>query len=257
MKACIRFIWIGLVALMGAPGVPAAQESAGGNRPIQVDSYLEAVIPADLKSMLLREAWVKYLITVNAEGVLVDYMPVEATHYGLLERGEQCLRNARFSPALSNGKPVQSSMEVAVTFFDPEQRAFHSGLISTPYGSSSMDAAVRWMSEASMDTFRYRESTPSELDHPLELKSAKVLVLTDVNGRPAEGDCMVEFYIDADGNVRMPRIVSSDNELVSKSALMTIRESRFAPLTRKGKPTYVKVQQPIRFHPSSKKSASS
>jgi TonB family protein len=144
---------------------------------------------------------------------------------------------------------VQASTEVSVFFFDPVQRAFHSGLVAVPYGSSSMDSAVRWMSEAARDSLRYIASKPSELDQPLEVTGGKIFVMADSDGKPAEGVCVVEFYVNHRGEVRLPRIVESDNDQVSQSALLTLRELRYTPVTTKGRPTYVKVRQPMQFHP--------
>lgn len=256
MKARIRFKWIGVLGVVSFTLFSGLFAGESVSRPIQADSDLEAVIPPELKSMLLREPYVQFLITVDANGTLVDHLATYATHYGLLDRAEKRLLRAKFSPAIAEGVPVQSSAEVSVTFFDPEQRAFHSGLISVPYGSSSMDAAVRWMSEAGKDALKYHLSQPDELDSPLQITNAKVLVMTDAEGRPAKGDCMVEFYVNDRGEVRLPRIVRSDNDTVSMSALLTVRETRFAPLTRKGLPTYVKVRQPMEFNPGEKTSKS-
>jgi hypothetical protein len=218
------------------------------DRPLSVDGAIEEVIPLELKAMLLEEPYVRFLVTVNADGAVVDYLATHATHFGLLERAEKRILRAKFSPAILNGTPMQATGEFFVTFFDPEQRAFHSGLISRPHGSSSMDAAVRWMSEAGKKSFEYCASQPDELDRPLEMTEGKALVMTDAEGRPAEGECVVEFFINDRGEVRLPRIVSSDNEIVSKSALLTILETRFSPVTRRGRPTYVKVRQPMEFH---------
>jgi len=252
MKSRFRFICVGILGVSFLAFISSLSAEEPGSRPIRVEGYLEEVIPSQLKSMLLENPSVQFLITVNEEGTLVDYLATHATHYELLDRAENRLRRAEFSPALSGGVPVQDSTEVWVTFFDPEQRAFHSGLISLPYGSSSMDAAVRWMSEASKDSLKYRSSKPSELDRPLEITGERILVMTDAEGRPAEGECVVEFYVNHRGEVRLPRIVTSDNDTVSMSALLTAREMRFAPITRNGHPTYVKVRQPMGFNISKK-----
>jgi hypothetical protein len=255
MKARFRFLGIGILCAFSVAFLPSLRAGESGDRTVGVDGDLEEVIPLELKPMLLVEPFVRFLVTVNEDGKLVDYLAVFATHFGLLERAEKRLLRAEFSPALSAGVPVQASTDVYVTFFDPEQRAFHSGLISRPSGSTSMDAAVRWMSEAGKESLEYGVSQSDELDHPLEIRETKILIMTDADGRPAEGDCVIEFFVDDRGEVRLPRIVSSDNVTVSTSALLTVRETHFAPVTRNGRPTYVKVRQPMEFHSSRKPTA--
>ena len=249
MKAFARFIRPGLLGLFSLAIAVAPRAAGEGDRPPSVEGELEEVIPIDLRAMLLENPFVRFLVTVNADGSVADYIATHASHFGLLERAEKRMLRADYSPAISGGVPVTATGEFFVTFFDPEQRAVRSGLVSMPHGSSSMDAAVRWMSEAGKMSLEYGASLPDELDQPLELRSGRVLVMTDAEGRPAEGSCVIEFYINDRGEVRLPRVVTSDNEAVSKSAILTILESQFRPLTRNGHPTYVKVRQPMEFHP--------
>jgi TonB family protein len=248
MNPHYRLVWTLVLAVLPTALVSNPGAIDTGGRPAAVEGSLETVMPPDLTSMHLVAPHVRFLVTVNEEGALVDYLAIHASHFGLLERAERRLQRAKFSPALSHGAHVQDSTEVLVTFFDPEQRAYNTGLISLPWGGTPMDAAVRRMSEAGLENLQYRASHPSELDRPLELKAAKVLVMTDAEGNPARGECVVEFFIDDRGRVRLPRIVRSDNATVSMSALLTVRETQFAPITRKGMPTYVKVRQPLEFN---------
>jgi hypothetical protein len=230
---------------LGLAAILAATEN--GTHPIQQTGILEAVIPAPLQPLLLENAQVKFLVTVNEEGKIVDHLAIAATHHELLARADQALLQATFAPATDQGKPVQSSAEVTVFFFDPEQRAVRSGLISQPHGLTATEGAMRRIYEVSKARFAYRRAVAAELDHPVEAKETKVMVLTDAAGVPAAGGCVVDFYIDPQGEVRMPRVVSSDNETVALSALLTLQHTRYSPVTRNGVPAYVKVRQPISY----------
>lgn len=240
----VRLVLMPLFALGLAAGLSAAES---GTRPIQQAGILEEVIPASLQPLLMENPRVKFLITVNEEGKLVDHLAIEATHHELLARADEAIRQATFAPATDQGKPVQSSAEVTVFFFDPEQRAIRSGLISQPYGHTATEGAMRRIYEVSKARFVYRRAVAAELDRPVEAKETKVMVLTDANGRPAAGGCVVDFYIDAAGDVRLPRVVSSDNETVALSALLTLQHTRYTPVTRNGVPAFVKVRQPMSY----------
>ncbi len=148
------------------------------------------------------------------------------------------------------GEPVQASGEVTVYFYDPDQRLMRQGLIDLPFGGTSMDGASRRIYEISKSRFVYRRASPSELDQPIALRDTKVMVMTDAKGQPAAGECLVDYYIDARGDVRAPRVVSSDNDTVALSALLTLQNTHYAPVTRNGIPTYVKVRQPMSYAPS-------
>lgn len=219
------------------------------DRPIAVTSSLEAVLPAALGPLLLEQATVSFLVTVDETGALVDYLALEATHHGLLASAEQTLEKTTFQPAQRDGKPIQSSMQLTLAFYDPAQRAARSGLLAVPFGGSPGDAVQRRVYENTKARFVYRSSLPKELDQPLTITATRMVVLTDAAGVPACGDCVVEFYVDRLGRPRALRVVKSDNETVALSAIMSLRETRFVPPTRHQAPTFVKVRQPFHYTP--------
>jgi hypothetical protein len=225
--------------------------SGPGSRPIQLKHNLETVIPKPLLPLLLEQPFVRFMVTVNEEGKLVDFLAVESTHHGLLERAEKTLQTeAEFSPGLDQGKPVQASGEVTVYFYDPEQEAIKTGVLSRPYGQDASEAVYRRLYVNNKERYIYRLVTAAELKAPVVLREGKIMVLTDATGRPAAGECVVEFFIDSRGDVRMPHVVQADNDTVALSALMTLRHTHYAPILRAdGVPAYVKVRQPMSFAP--------
>ena len=245
LRCVLFFVTLGLAFSVNLRAADAREGQ------IQLASKLEAVVPAQLLPLLLDNPTVRYFVTVNEEGKLVDFLALEATHYELLERAELTLKQAVFSPGLVAGKPAQLSGEVTVRFFDPEQQALRSGVAVRPYGLSQTDAVSRRVYETSKARFVYRRAEPAELDQPITQLETKVLVLTDAKGLAAAGACVVDFFINPLGEVHAPRMVSSDNETVGLSALLTLQHTRYAPITRaSGVPAYVKVRLPMNFSPA-------
>jgi hypothetical protein len=244
---------VALLLIFALPLTLGLQPSDPSARPLQLLSGNQTVIPANVRSLALEHPYVKFWVTVNEKGTLVDYLALEATHYELLPKAEELMRKAKFSPALAKGKAVQASAIIYVNFYDPVQQAYFdfSGTLSyVPYGSSTIGASERRFYENSKDSFVYGRANPAELDHPVELREGKIMVMTDSAGRPAAGGCVIEYYIDSHGEVRAPRIVKADNDTVAMSALLTVQHLRYAPPTRHGVPTYVRVSQPMSFGPS-------
>lgn len=246
MKTILTFALL-LVAFCGRTFASAQGEST--DHPIQVLSPLETILPSSLKALLLEAPTVRVLVTVGDDGKLVDYLALEAPHHELLDKAEAFVKKIEFRPAVVEGKSIQSSAEIAVSFFDPEQRAFRQGVVAMPFGGSPGDAVARRTYELNKDRFTYQRAEPAQLDQPITLVETKVIVLTDASGQPAHGLCMVEFYVDRKGEPRAPRILKSDNETVSLSALLTLQHTRFKPPTHRGAPTYVRVRQPMSFAP--------
>jgi len=225
--------------------------SGPGSRPIQLTHNLETVIPKPLVPLLLEQPFVRFMVTVNEDGKLVDFLAVEATHHELLERAEKTLQTeAEFSPGLDQGKPVLASGEVTVYFYDPEQRAIMTGVTSRPFGQDATEAVYRRLYANNKERYIYRLATAAELKAPVVVQEGKIMVLTDAADRPAAGECVVEFFIDRRGDVRMPHVVKADNDTVALSALLTLQKTHYAPILRADDvPAYVKVRQPMSFAP--------
>jgi len=219
-----------------------------GDHPIRALSKLEGIIPVSLRSLLLDKPAVKFLVVIGPDGRLLDYLAIEATHYKLLPAAIEQLGATRFEPAVAGGRAVQATTALYLTFYDPEQRAYFKGGAPLPFGGSVSDAVERRLYEGSKEHFIYHCSQPAELDKPIAVTQGKLMVMTDAAGRPAQGSAVVEFYIDQDGTPRLPRIVRADNDTVAVSALLTVKETRYAPpTTHEGIPTCVKVRQPVNY----------
>lgn len=227
---------------------PAWAETTPDRSVAPVDP-IEAIIPGNLRTLPLQNPQVVFLVRVDATGKLVEHMALSATHHELIPAAAKALQAAAFTPAMVAGQPVQANGQVRVTLFDPEQRAFLRGnRAQLPYGGSAMDAAQSRLYRADPTHHEYHRSKASELDAPVEVTATKIMLYTDAAGKPAAGRCVVEYWVDAEGGVRFPRVVTSDNEAVSMSALLTLQQTRFAPPTHDGGvPTYVQVRQAMEF----------
>lgn len=211
---------------------------------------IEAIIPGDLRALPLKNPQVVFLVRVDATGKLVEHMALSATHHQLIPVAAKALQAAAFTPAVVAGQPVQANGEVAVTLFDPQQRAYLRGnRPQLPFGGTAMDGAQSHLYRADPSHYEYHRSKASELDAPVQVTATKIMLYPDAAGKPAAGRCVVEYWVDAEGSVRFPRVVTSDNEAVSLSALLTLQQTRFAPPTHdSGVPTYVQVRQAMEFN---------
>jgi TonB family protein len=66
-------------------------------------------------------------------------------------------------------------------------------------------------------------------------------------GKVAEGKAVVEFLIDHDGNVQLPRIVSATDPAFGYAAVQGVAAWKFAPLTSRGQPVDVRAKAPVEF----------
>ncbi len=216
-------------------------------QPVRSPHALETVLPPEVRYLHMESPRIVYQVIVDPSGKASDYLAVEATHFGLLEKGEQKLLKSEFVPAMKDGKPVTGKITIVITFFDPELRAWKRGIGTVQMGSSVSEAAERRMYQISKANFVYKETMPEDLDKPLQLLESKLCLVHEPDQPMAKGRVVVEYYVDHKGKPRLPKIIQSEGESLSLSALMTLENTRFAPPLKDGRPTYVLVRQPFNF----------
>ncbi len=221
----------------------AAAESRG---PL-LKREIKVPVPPDLRGLVIEQPQAEYLVRVSEAGNVTEALCLHATHVGLVDAGMDRVTQAAFEPALQLGVPVSTTCTITVRFFDPEQEAWKAGMPGMPFGNDVSEGMQRRLYRAAKDSYVYRKSRTDELDDLLVVAEGGLVVVEDPEGYKPKGECVVEFYIGPDGAVRFPRVAESDGELVSMSALLSLRKIRFQPPTREGRKTYVQVRQPFRF----------
>lgn len=63
-----------------------------------------------------------------------------------------------------------------------------------------------------------------------------------------EGNAVIEFYVDKQGDVQLPRIVSSTAPEFGYAAVQAVATWRFQPATKAGKPVIVRARIPVGFN---------
>lgn len=81
-----------------------------------------------------------------------------------------------------------------------------------------------------------KEVTNRRIPFPLGLRAQKV-----------EGEAVVEFYIDREGDAQLPRVISATNDEFAHSAALAAACWRFEPPKKEGKSVVARVRRPVRF----------
>ena len=161
---------------------------------------------------------------VDADGNPSDFICIETNHPGLGDVAIAGIQRSGLRPAMENNQPTEVITTLRVDFM--------------PGGGAAVEVS-------SLD---HKIASPRDLDEPLRFRVEPVpFVAVDDEGNPFSGEARVEFFIDRDGSVKLPRVLSATNEHVAQVAMRTVREFQFAPPLRRGKPVPVRVVQPFRF----------
>lgn len=217
------------VPVFGAPTEPPSER-----RPLRIIQTQEAVFPWMLSQLGTTEGWARIVITVTAEGQLLDALPVAYTRKPFAEEAVSALRRWRYEPMLIRGEPVGTQTEVEFNF-----QAV--GVVV------SFDTA-RYLNRMWDDRATYRPCSLRELDRvPTPIEAVAPAYSTVLAQKGVTGQVVVEFYIDETGAVRVPAVVTADFTELGILAIAAVETWKFEPPTSDDEPVLAKVRQTFSF----------
>ncbi|MDR2674162.1 MAG: TonB family protein [Opitutaceae bacterium] len=167
------------------------------------------------------------LMIIDPEGRVIMVEVLEATHPEFGESGKAAVEHFEFKPAAFEGKPVTGGLKIEFKF---EPRHEDTSLYSTEIKKPG------------------RVTGPGKLDAVPKLLSQRrpmfpLGIPDDVN----RGEAVVEFLIDEEGKVRLPRIKSASAPAFGYAAVQTIANWLFEAPRTGGKTTITRVRVPVSF----------
>lgn len=177
------------------------------------------------------KATVKMVIGLKGQIVKADVVEASSPEFGqaLLTAAERFI----YEPALKTGRPCLSLMSFSQQF--------------------SFDEGYQLVTEGDLDALKLEQKKPQQIAGLNDLDDRVVPIALPPPKFPLSqseqnsGEALVEFLIDEDGRVRLPRVVSASREAFGFAAVQGVAAWRFQPPQRGGKPTAVRVRQPITF----------
>ncbi len=204
-------------------------------KPPQPKMTLFPVYPFELlQAGTAGKARVSYV--VGPDGRVVDAQVREATAPGFGAAVMAMIDGWEFSPArLKDG--TASFANLAIEYeFKPGGRA------DVPV-SDEARAILRLLEKSPGEI-----ATLKDLDQPLKPRSRRPPVYPSTllkAGQP--GEATIEFYVDKNGDVQLPRIIASTAPEFGYAAVQAIATWRFEPPKKGRKPAIVRTQIPIGF----------
>ena len=208
------------------------------DRPAKVIKEVKPQFPFALKGSRYYKGAAKVVFIVDEEGNKRDFVVIATTHPSFGNATVQSIKRWEIRPAVIGGRPIRSRFVVNVKF---EQEGIK--IIQNPE-ESSMGAG---MAKHSND-FYYRVKEIYELDHqPKRIKTVLPTFPENMKLYEHSGNALIEFYLDPEGNVLAPGILSSSNDECGFAALGAITEWKYEPPRKNGKPVFVRAEQPFYF----------
>lgn len=193
--------------------------------------------PMRLTQMGLYEGYARLVIAVDYMGELSDVFVEEYSHETFATLARETVWKWDYIPAKVNGEPT--TVVKALDFRFEDRTGLHSvdvmAAAADKLGLNKMYGKRRVYSPDDLDSI----PEPIEVvkpQYPLEFKEEGI-----------EGEVSVLFYIDEEGRVRMPHIAEFSHEEFAELALMAVKQWKFKPPIRRGKPVSILVRQPFNF----------
>lgn len=187
-----------------------------------------------LRSRTKGSAEIRMIIT--EKGRVYEVAVVKSTHpeFGLALAA--AVQAYVFDPALKQGKAIPSSLTMTHEFNPSEMVA-----------------------DEAEDLLDREQRKPGDIVVPASLAEVPRAISQTGPAYPPEfartgeaGRAVVEFLIDREGRVRLPRIVSATQPAFGYAAVQAVSAWRFAEPRIGGKPAVLRLQMPMEFNPAGK-----
>jgi hypothetical protein len=230
-----------LVMLVFVLWVPVA--SAQDIKEPRLKDPLDVIIPMTLEHLVGRDDVASVQIRISEEGRVIDWIPLNLPHYDLVDSIGKALQKARFSPAEKGGVPT-----VVDTIFEvPVGEGAVTSVLTQSFRSYN-ESFETWLHKVDPSVHQLVLTHPKNLDKPLRMTSrGQPKRVKDDDGNVLSGAVRVEFFIDPEGNAKLPRPVTDAHTLLQLAACKMVEDLKFDPPTRSGVPTVCKVQIPVAF----------
>lgn len=205
----------------------------------------DPIFPNRLKSEGYTNGAATFAIYVNQFGELEDYLLLEATHIDFAKSVERVIPEWNFSVPLVDGKVAAIASRIKVTF----ERG--KGIVYETIGYQQIPG----MPHVQESETGYRVFSLDELDCiPIPTHIEKPSFHVELLEERERVNAVFEFYIDTEGNVRIPTLREADDRvderllIIAQDALL---QWKFEPPKRKNKAVVARAAQPFRLKKSS------
>lgn len=232
-----------LPVLMESKEVKGEADPNQGYEAIQLIKTTELVYPQRLLMDSVDQGEVNIMVMINADGQLVDWLVTGYSHPLFAKEVLDALLKWKFNPAHMQGKAVASRTELRFVFKD-------CALIRVLSNDTGLVARQKILER---NTEYWALICPREnLDAPLDAQVEISPMPPDQLGATAkEGRVIVDYLVDPEGKVRMPMIISADDEAFARSVLLAVNECRYVVPRREGVPVITRVRRQFVFSPVS------
>ncbi len=206
---------------------------------MKIMETVDPIFPIALQQLSVTKGEARVVINVDPDGKLSDWLVVGYTMPEFADAAVRALKRWKYEPARLRGEPVGTTSELIFHF------ETQGTLVVSQTAMENLQArSIRLMAGA----YAYRPCTLKDLDRiPTPIYTVSPLYPADLAAKGIGGRVAIDFYIDETGSVRMPAGSPKDNSELTAAAIAALRQWKFEPPTRSGRPVLVKATQVFNF----------
>lgn len=224
MKQSTLFLWVGLLA-GSATAVVGATENESTMQALRLTRMVQPNFPTQLAVHGIPSGDVTLAISRDAAGIPTDILIIESSHSLFSEAAVEAVREWRFTPidksAIANAAPaivrVSFSFQGVISVY-PTIENQQRGRSANEIRNRTFKMPTLEMAGGSPQPINYQEPA-----YPVELAA---------QGR--NGEAKVVFYVDGEGKVRMPHVLSATAPEFGAAAIAAVSAWRFEPPKKHG-----------------------
>lgn len=219
---------------------PLSSRSTQNFEPMRIEQREIIAFPNGMAFQGITKGEVQLAVSVDADGNVTDLLPTAYTKKPFADEAVYAARRFKYTPAKRNG--VAHPTVTHLTFEFSQEGSIISRRID--------EMAEVFLNGERPRPLELRPYTMKELDRiPTPKNVISPFYSKDMEAKGIGGSVLIEFYIDQQGKVRMPTILSAQDEVLGMEAIAAVRQWEFEPPTSRGNPVLVKANQEFRFTP--------
>lgn len=239
LRAFLICVLVASVRAAESPAVTTSEaaDGMGVQVPFKIIRTKQVYFPMVMQREGVSHGEARILININSEGKLVDTLVIAYTHEAFANAALTAIRQWRYEPSRLNGEPVGTVADCSFEFNVD-------GILLV----QRMGVPLFQKRELFDDRFAYRPQSFAALDAiPAPVRMIRPVYPEDWEQKGMRGQVAIDFFIDESGAVRMPSVASAVHPLLAATATAAVREWRFSPPLRQGRPVLTQCQQVFTF----------